>query len=58
MTAISHSTSKSEDAHKLGADNFVVTGEKGFHENLRHNFDLIISTRARTANFPLEELFS
>ena len=44
VTAFSHSSSKAEDAQKLGADNFVVTGEKDFHTSLRHKFDVIVST--------------
>ena len=58
VTAISHSASKSEDARKLGADEFIVTGEEGFHEGFQHKFDIIISTRSQTADFPFETFLS
>lgn len=58
VTAFSHSASKAEDAHKLGADEIIITNEKNFHEGLRHKFDIIISTRAQTTDFPLDEFIS
>jgi alcohol dehydrogenase (NADP+) len=43
VTVLSHSPSKSEDAFRMGASNFVVT--KGdWHRNLGKSFDLVLNT--------------
>ncbi|MEY4163843.1 MAG: hypothetical protein RLZZ79_795, partial [Actinomycetota bacterium] len=43
VTVLSHSPSKSEDALRMGASNFVVT--KGdWNRNLRKSFDLVLNT--------------
>ncbi|MEY3430446.1 MAG: hypothetical protein RJB30_378 [Actinomycetota bacterium] len=43
VTVLSHSPSKSEDAFRMGASNFVVT--KGdWNRNLRKSFDLVLNT--------------
>ncbi|KAH8116026.1 GroES-like protein [Phellopilus nigrolimitatus] len=56
--AFSHSTSKKEDALKMGADRFVITSEQGFHAKHTMALDLIISTRDATAGFPFDEFLS
>lgn len=44
VTVLSHSTSKKEDAKRLGADEFYATSEPQSFEKLRSRFDLIINT--------------
>jgi uncharacterized zinc-type alcohol dehydrogenase-like protein len=44
VSVLSHSAKKSEDAKRLGADNFYATSETGTLEKLACNFDLILNT--------------
>ncbi|KAH8113050.1 GroES-like protein [Phellopilus nigrolimitatus] len=56
--AFSHSTSKEQDAKKMGADHFVVTSQAGFHKKYTMELDFIISTRDSAAGFPFGEFLS
>ncbi|KAF9486199.1 NADPH-dependent alcohol dehydrogenase [Pholiota conissans] len=58
VVAFSHSSRKKEDAAKLGATKFVVTGEAGFEEPLHASLDLIICTADVASGISLKELLS
>jgi alcohol dehydrogenase (NADP+) len=55
---ISHSAGKKDDALKMGAKDFIVTSEKGWHEKWKFQFDFIINTADATDKFDLSEYFS
>lgn len=44
VVAISRSRSKEQDARKLGADDFIATGEEGWETKNQGSLDLIISS--------------
>lgn len=44
VTVLSHSPSKREDAHKLGADDFIATGEADAFKKNANRFDFILDT--------------
>ncbi|THH08167.1 hypothetical protein EW145_g2876 [Phellinidium pouzarii] len=56
--AFSHSSSKAEDAKKMGADHFIETSLDGFHTAYEMELDLLISTRDVAKDFPLADFFS
>ena len=56
--AISHSPRKKEDALKLGAKEFISTGEKGWAEPYAYFFDFIINTADMTHQFNIAEYMS
>lgn len=56
--AFSHSSSKKEDALKLGADHFVDTSKDGFADSLAGEIDLIVSTASGVSNLPLPQYLS
>ncbi|KAL7423056.1 hypothetical protein Q5752_002355 [Cryptotrichosporon argae] len=57
VVVFSHSPNKKDDSLKLGADEFVSTGEKGFADAHADKLDFILSA-ADAASIPLSELFS
>jgi len=57
VIVFSHSPNKKEDALKLGADEFVATGEKDFAKPYFDKLDYILSA-ADAANLPLGDLLS
>ncbi|KIM37785.1 hypothetical protein M413DRAFT_30702 [Hebeloma cylindrosporum] len=57
VIAFSHSPEKKDDAMKLGADEFVVTGE-GFAKDMQGKVDLIICTADVSEGIPLADLLS
>lgn len=44
VTVLSHSTSKKQDAHRLGATDYYATSEEQVFSELANRFDLIINT--------------
>ena len=44
VTVLSHSPSKEADARSLGADHFVVTGDREQLQSVKRKFDLILNT--------------
>lgn len=55
---LSHSPNKKEDALKMGAKEFVVTGEKDWHKRFPFQFDFILNTADMIHKFNLPEYFS
>ena len=51
---ISHSPSKKDDALKLGAKDFIVSGEKNWAEKWKFEFDFILNTADMTHTFNLQ----
>ncbi|PSK60395.1 NADP-dependent alcohol dehydrogenase 7 [Elsinoe australis] len=56
--AISHSPSKKDDALKMGAKEFIVTGEKGWNEPYKFKFDFIINTADAMHKFDMPAYLS
>ncbi|KAK9466145.1 chaperonin 10-like protein [Lipomyces arxii] len=54
IVAISRSRSKEADARKMGATDFIATGEEGWAGKNVHSIDLIIST-ANDVNIPMSD---
>jgi uncharacterized zinc-type alcohol dehydrogenase-like protein len=44
VTLISHSPSKEEDAHRLGATNFLLSSDRGAMRSAQNSLDLIVNT--------------
>jgi alcohol dehydrogenase (NADP+) len=57
VIVFSHSPNKKEDAIKLGADEFIATGEKDFSKPYFDKIDYILSA-ADAASLPLSDLLS
>jgi alcohol dehydrogenase (NADP+) len=57
VVVFSHSPNKKDDALKLGADEFVATGEEGFSKKYFDKIDYMLSA-ADAANLPLSDLLS
>ncbi|PRP87209.1 zinc-binding alcohol dehydrogenase [Planoprotostelium fungivorum] len=57
VTAISHSDHKREDAKKLGASHFIITGQEGWDKDNKESLDLVICT-TNDAKMPLESFLS
>lgn len=55
---LSHSPNKKEDALKMGAKEFIVTGEKNWHEKFPFTFDFILNTADAIHKFNMKEYFS
>ncbi|KAF2005144.1 NADP-dependent alcohol dehydrogenase C [Amniculicola lignicola CBS 123094] len=55
---LSHSPKKKEDALKMGAKDFIVTGEENWAENWKFKFDFIINAADATDRFVLSDYFS
>ena len=55
---MSHSPSKKEEALKLGADHFVSTKDKNWHEPLAFTFDFILNCADMTHEFDLAAYMS
>lgn len=55
---LSHSPSKKDDAMKMGAKEFVVTGEKDWHKKFGFTFDFILNCADATDQFDLNAYFS
>jgi len=58
VTALSHSPSKKDDAIKLGAKHFVVTGEKDWHKDHQFEYDFILNCADMTHTFNLQDYMS
>jgi alcohol dehydrogenase (NADP+) len=56
--AISRTRAKEADARKMGADGFLATSEKGWTEEHKMTFDLIINTANSFEGFALGEYLS
>lgn len=54
--AISHSPDKESDAKKLGAKEFITTGEKDWHEKWALTFNFILNTADMTHTFDLSSM--
>lgn len=57
VVVFSHSPNKKDDCMKLGADEFVATGEEGFAKPYFDKVDYLLSA-ADAAKIPLDDLFS
>jgi len=55
---ISHSPHKKEDALKLGAKEFIISGEKDWHKPYAFTFDFILNCADATDKFNLPDYFS
>lgn len=55
---LSHSPSKKEDAMKMGAKEFIVTGEENWFKPYAFTFDFIINSTDATHKFNLPNYFS
>lgn len=55
---LSHSPNKKDDAMKMGAKEFVVTGEKDWHKKFPFTFDFILNCADATDKFDLSAYFS
>lgn len=44
VTVLSHSPGKQEDAHRLGAHHFVLSGDRAAMREVRNSFDIIANT--------------
>ncbi|KAI7360735.1 NADPH-dependent medium chain alcohol dehydrogenase [Hortaea werneckii] len=55
---LSHSPRKKEDALKMGAKEFIVTGEENWHKPYAFTFDFILNTTDATHKFNLSHYFS
>lgn len=59
VTAFSRSSKKKEDALKMGADEFVATGEeKNWSEKLHDNFHLVLNCASSTTELDLDAFLS
>ncbi|KAH8827404.1 GroES-like protein [Flagelloscypha sp. PMI_526] len=58
VTVLSHSSRKREDATKLGADHFVVTGEANFADPIKLSLDLLVVTANIIEGDDLNKLLS
>ncbi|GAA5988860.1 hypothetical protein JCM5350_000987 [Sporobolomyces pararoseus] len=58
VTVLSHSANKKEDALKMGATDFVCTGEENWQEPLALKFDYILSTIDVADKMPISEIVS
>ena len=56
--ALSHSPSKKDDALKLGAKDFIVTGEKDWQKPYAFEFDFILNTADMTHTFDMQTYMS
>lgn len=56
--ALSHSPHKAEDALTLGAKEFIITNDKGWHESWRYTFDFILNTADATDTFDIKSYMS
>jgi D-arabinose 1-dehydrogenase-like Zn-dependent alcohol dehydrogenase len=56
--AFSHSSSKKDDAIKLGADHFIDTSKEGFEKPLEGEIDLVICTASNVRRLPFSEFLS
>ena len=56
--ALSHSPRKKEDALKMGAKEFIVTGEEGWHKKWAFEFDFILNTADMTHTFKIQDYMS
>ena len=54
VTAISHSQGKKDDAFKMGAKHFIVTGQDGWAVKASRSLDMILST-TNAKDMPLEQ---
>lgn len=57
VTVLSHSPNKKDDAMKLGAKHFIVTGEKDWNKDLEFTFDFILSTVDVAGGLKLADYF-
>lgn len=55
---ISHSPHKKDDSLKLGAKNFIVSGEKDWHKPYAFTFDFILNSADATDKFNMDDYFS
>ena len=55
---ISHSPRKKDDALKLGAKDFIISGEKDWFKNWAYTFDFILNTADMTHTFDLPSYMS
>lgn len=58
VTVLSHSPGKKDDAMKMGAKEFVVTGEKDWHKRFPFAFDFILNCADATHKFDLPAYFT
>lgn len=59
VTAFSRGSSKKEDALKMGADDFIATGEdEGWNKRYFDEFDLILNCATSTESLDLNQFFS
>ncbi|KAL9054297.1 MAG: hypothetical protein Q9162_004255 [Coniocarpon cinnabarinum] len=58
VTVISHTPSKKDDALKLGAKNFIISGEKDWHKSHQFEFDFILNTADAYHKFDLPAYFT
>ena len=58
VTVISHSPHKKDDALKLGAKQFVSSGDKGWNKDLQFYFDFVLNTADMTHTFDISEYLS
>ena len=56
--ALSHSPSKKDDALKMGAKEFIVTGEKDWAKKWAFEFDFILNSADMTHTFNIQEYMS
>ena len=55
---LSHSPNKKEDALKMGAKEFIVTSEEGWHKKFNFTFDFILNTADQIQKFNLPVSFT
>ncbi|KAF2741095.1 GroES-like protein [Polyplosphaeria fusca] len=58
VVVLSHSPNKKDDALKLGAQEFIATGENGWNEKHKFAFDVILNCADATHKFDLQAYFS
>lgn len=56
--AISRSRAKEQDSKEMGADGFIATNEKGWTNNHKMTFDIIINTASSLEGFSLGDYLS
>jgi len=55
---LSHSANKKDDALAMGADEFILTNEEGWHKPYAFQFDFILNAADATHKFNLKDYFS
>lgn len=55
---LSHSPNKKDDALKMGAKEFVVTGEQDWHKRFNFQFDFILNTADAIHKFNMPDYLS